>query len=112
TSPTTKIPMFISEAAMTLPRNWEKLSLDQLYWTLNDPRRHPTPQSTVEALMYSLRERGVAALSEPDCRRRLSELSDDQMREVATRLQKLKPEIAPAWGAEQIEMLFKTKAQL
>jgi len=62
--------------------------------------------------MYSLRERGVAALAESDCQRRLSELTEQQMLEVAVRLQKLKPEIAPAWGAEQVETLFETKAAL
>ena len=67
---------------------------------------------TVEALMYLLRERGSAALLEPDCRRRLSEMSERQILDVAVRLQKLKPEIAPAWGAEQIDELLKAKAQL
>jgi hypothetical protein len=68
--------------------------------------------TTIEAAMYSLRERGTAALIEPDCRRRLSELNERQIRDVAVRLQKLKPEIAPAWGAEQIEQLLQTKARL
>ena len=49
----------------------------------------PRGDETVEALMYSLR-RGVAALSEPDCQRRLADLNDDQMREVAIRLQEIK----------------------
>lgn len=68
--------------------------------------------TTVEALMLSLRERSTAALLEPDCQRRLSELSEDQMIEVAVRLQKLKPEIAPAWSAEQVDALFEAKARL
>jgi hypothetical protein len=68
--------------------------------------------TTIEAVMYSLRERGTAALIEPDCRRRLSELNGQQILDVAVRLQKLKPEIAPAWGAEQIDELLKAKAQL
>jgi hypothetical protein len=67
--------------------------------------------TTVEAAMYSLRERGTAALIEPDCRRRLFELNEQQILDVAVRLQKLKPEIAPAWGAEQIEQLFEAKAR-
>jgi hypothetical protein len=66
---------------------------------------------TVEALMYSLRERGTAALFEPDCRRRLSELNERQILDVAVRLQKLKSEIAPVWQAEQIEQLFEAKAR-
>jgi hypothetical protein len=68
--------------------------------------------TTVEALMYSLRTRGTAALLEPDCRRRLSELNAEQTRAVAVRLQKLKPRIAKAWGAGEIEQLYETKAQL
>jgi hypothetical protein len=68
--------------------------------------------TTIEAVMYSMRERGTTALLEPDCRRRLSELNERQIRDVAVRLQKLKPEIAPALGAEQIEQLLQTKARL
>jgi hypothetical protein len=47
--------------------------------------------STVEALMLSLRERGAAALREPNTLRRLSELSTAQVREVIARLIKLRP---------------------
>ena len=68
--------------------------------------------TTVEAVMYSLRERGTLALIEPNCRRRLSELNERQILNVAVRLQKLDPEIAPAWGAEQIKQLFEAKARL
>ena len=60
--------------------------------------------STVEALMYSLR-RGVDELTKPDTQRRLSELSEDQLRAVCERLQNFKPEIAPAWTPEEIEAL-------
>jgi hypothetical protein len=67
--------------------------------------------TTVEALMYSLRSRGTAALSEPNCQRRLSELNERQLYEVAVRLQKLKPNIAPAWGSDQIKKLFEAKAR-
>jgi hypothetical protein len=51
--------------------------------------------TTIEAVMYSLRERGTAALLEPNCRRRLSELNERQIVDIAVRLQKLQPEIAP-----------------
>jgi hypothetical protein len=60
--------------------------------------------STVEALMYSLR-RGVDELTKPDTQRRLSELSEDQLRAGCERLQNFKPEIAPAWTPEEIEAL-------
>jgi hypothetical protein len=68
--------------------------------------------TTVEALMFSLRERGTAVLSESDGRRRLSELTAEQMLEVAARLQKIKPGIAPPWTAEQVDALYETKARL
>jgi hypothetical protein len=53
------------------------------------------PTVVVEALMYSLRGHGIAALQEPDTHRRLSALDREQVIGVAVRLMKLKPEIAP-----------------
>jgi hypothetical protein len=47
--------------------------------------------TTVEAVMYSLRERGEAAMTEPDCRRRLSDLSPVQVQNVIERLHRLRP---------------------
>jgi hypothetical protein len=61
--------------------------------------------STVEALMYGLRS-GVKELDEPDTLRRLCELSDEQLREVVVRLQSFQPHIAPAWKADDIEVLI------
>ena len=57
--------------------------------------------------MFSLRERGTAALSEPDTRCRLSTLSEEQLHEVGARLQRLKPETARLWSADEIEQLTK-----
>src|SRR5262245_26676286 len=54
-----------------LPPSWNEMSLDALYNFINSEPR-PTPEVTVEAIMYSVRERGVAALKEPDTRERLS----------------------------------------
>jgi hypothetical protein len=61
--------------------------------------------SALEALMYSLRF-GVGALGRPDTLRRLAELSDTQTRQVAVRVQKFKPHIAPAWTATDVEVLL------
>jgi hypothetical protein len=61
--------------------------------------------NTVEALMYSLR-RGVDELASPDTQRRLSELDEGQLRAVCGRLQNFNPEIATAWGPEEIEALM------
>jgi hypothetical protein len=69
------------------------------------------PQPTVEALMYSLRQRGVKALEEPETKRRLSELSDRQVIEVGNRLQKLNPDIARAWNAADVETLFQARTK-
>jgi hypothetical protein len=71
------------------------------------------PQPTVvEALMYSLRSRGTKALEEPATKRRLSELSDDQVIEVGNRLQRLKPHIAPGWSVQEVKMLFQKRTRL
>jgi len=59
--------------------------------------------------MYSLREYGTKALEEPATKRRLSELSDDQVVQVGNRLQRLRPEIARAWSEKEIEALLKTR---
>jgi hypothetical protein len=67
------------------------------------------PQPTVEALMYSLRERGTKALEEANTKRRLSDLGDQQVIEVGNRLQRLRPEIARAWTKKEVETLFQAR---
>jgi hypothetical protein len=82
------------------------VSLERVWHELNTAHiSGHAASSTVEALMYSLRERGTKALDEPETFRRLSELSDEQLRDVAVRLQRLKPEIAKAWTPAEIEVL-------
>jgi hypothetical protein len=60
--------------------------------------------STVEALMYSLRERGTAALGECDTQRRISELSEEQLHEVGTRLRALKLGKGP-WTPDEVGLV-------
>lgn len=67
-----------------------------------------TPQPTVEALMFSLRSRGTSALEESSTKRRLSELSEQQLHEICGRLQRLKPTIARAWTSDEIIVLVDT----
>ena len=62
--------------------------------------------------MLGLRERGTTALTEPTVMRRLSELNEAQVREVAARLQRLKPEIAKAWDPNAVVVLISTWADL
>jgi hypothetical protein len=69
---------------------------------LPDTRR--AAETTVEALMYSLRQRGVRALDESDIRRRMSELDDEQAIEVARRLLKPKLAINKAWTADDVRL--------
>jgi hypothetical protein len=68
--------------------------------------------STVEALMLGLRERGTAGLDEPAIQHRLAQLNDEQIIELGTRLRRLKAEIAPAWTADQVELLIQARERL
>ena len=67
--------------------------------------------STVEALMLELRG-GTKALSETAVTRRLSQLSEQQLRDIGARLQRLKPEIANAWSAAEIPKLISVWTEL
>ena len=88
-----------------------EISLTRAYAEIS--ARHTRDRAApVEALMYSLRERGVKTLDEPDTRRRLVQLDDSQALEVAGRLQRLKPEIAPAWSADEVEQLLQLRETL
>jgi hypothetical protein len=68
-------------------------------------RERPTPEATVDALVYSLR-RGIAELTKPDILRRLSELDKGQLKAICRRLQNFKPEIAPPWSPEDVAALI------
>jgi hypothetical protein len=46
--------------------------------------------TTVEAVMYELREDGLTALKAPNCQRRIGELSKPQLEGVLKRLIKLR----------------------
>jgi hypothetical protein len=48
-----------------------------------------TPQTTIEAVMYCVRERGLAALREPANQQRLMTLDDAARAEVNRRIAKL-----------------------
>ena len=80
-------------------------------WHHLNTRRNGATDMTIEALMLSLR-RGPEALSRPDTLNRLAQLSERQLLEVMTRLQNLKPEIAPVWTREQLEILVAVRRKL
>jgi hypothetical protein len=84
----------------------DDISLERAWQELNAADHHGrAAASTVEALMFSLRS-GVQALGRSDTIHRLAELSDEQLRDVAVRLQKFKPHVAPAWNAEDVAVLI------
>ena len=72
-----------------LPPNWHKLSLGALWDRLNDPRRRPTPQSTINALIHCIRERGLSALQEPENQRRLRECDAAACKQINERIARL-----------------------
>jgi hypothetical protein len=88
----------------------DDVSLDHAWGELNE-RPQRAARSTVEALMFLLRN-GVDALGRPDVLRRLAELSDAQIREIAVRAQKFRPHIAPAWTEEDVRMLLSARGKL
>lgn len=64
------------------------IGLDELYWRLNDPKRFSTPQTTIEAVGYSVRERGLAALEEPANVQRLRTLDNRAKAQLNERIEK------------------------
>jgi hypothetical protein len=90
-----KLWLRLLESGVSVERAWHELNAAHL--------RGRAAQSTVEALMYSLRERGIKALDESDTQRRISELSEEQLHDVGARLQALK--IVRAWTTDDIEQL-------
>ena len=67
------------------------MSIDALYAELNDERRFATPQWTIEAIMWAVRDRGVAALHEPSNIERLSRCDTDARRQINERIARLFP---------------------
>jgi hypothetical protein len=107
------IPDFAANVATALQEAREILAregnLDDEVAKIN-PVEHGAARCAIEALMLSLRERGLAALEEPAVRRRLAQLSEQQLFEVGDRLQRLKPEIARAWTAREVKQLLRSRS--
>jgi len=83
-----------------------KVSLEQAQRKLLlERRRDGAAASTVEALMFGLRD-GIDALpTKLERLRRLSELSETQLHEVCARLQNFKPTIARPWTPDEVAAL-------
>jgi hypothetical protein len=75
----------------------DSISLDAAYRELNAPENRPTPQSTIEAIMWCVRERGVGALKEPDNQERLARCDEAARERINDRIDQLmkKAGVAP-----------------
>jgi hypothetical protein len=68
-------------------------------------RERPTPEATVDVLVYSLR-RGPGELTQPDTLRRLSALDPDQLKDVCRRVQAFESGIAEPWSTDAVAILI------
>jgi hypothetical protein len=78
---------------MTVPRlrkSPEQRRIERA-WAGLPPERDEAASSTVEALVFELREHGVNQLKRPATQGRLSALSAGQLPEVIGRLERLRP---------------------
>jgi hypothetical protein len=73
-----------------LPKNWDRLSLDALWNALNHPSRFATPQSTIDAICYCVRARGIAALEEPNIKERLASCDAAARQQIDERIKRMR----------------------
>jgi hypothetical protein len=69
------------------PPDWDTMSLDALWQRRQEDR--PTPQVTIEAIVHSVRERGLAALKEPANIERLLRCHAHARTEINRRISRL-----------------------
>jgi hypothetical protein len=70
-----------------IPKNWDNMPIDALWSVLNDPKHRPTPQTTIEAMIHCVRERGVAALKEPNNIERLRRCDEGARTQIDRRIE-------------------------
>jgi hypothetical protein len=66
------------------------ISFERAWRELNDPQHRPTPSTTIEAIMLSVRERGVIALKDPCNIARLSRCDTAAKAQINRRISALK----------------------
>ena len=76
-----------------LPKNWATLSLDALWDALNHPSRFATPQSVIDAIVYSVRARGVTALEETNIKERLASCDEAAMKQIRDRIERMRGKV-------------------
>jgi hypothetical protein len=68
-------------------RRAELAGLGRLWSELNDPRRFGTPQSTIDAICYAVKARGLDALQEPDTLARLARCDQAAKQQIDKRIE-------------------------
>jgi hypothetical protein len=76
-----------AEHGAGLAEDWREMSLGALWGYFNRP--HKTPQTTIEAVLHSVRERGLEALTEPANIARLSGCDEMARAEINKRIARL-----------------------
>jgi hypothetical protein len=91
----------------------DSVTLERAWHETNHPWRGEgrVAVSVVDALVFGLRD-GIDALKDRSNQRRLGELSDAQMGEVAARVQRFMPHIAPAWQPADVQALLSLWSRL
>jgi hypothetical protein len=67
----------------------DDVALDAAWYELNDFRNRPTPKATVDAVVFAVRERRLAALREPANLERLSRCDAAARAEINKQIEKL-----------------------
>ena len=67
----------------------DDVSIEGAWNEINNPHSRPTPQSTVEAILHCVRERGIATLDEPKNIGRLRGCDVTALAEINRRIAKL-----------------------
>jgi len=70
-----------------VPPGWDTIPLDALWARLNQARR--TPQSTIEAVIVGVRERGLKALDESANLERLSRCDETACAQINNRIARI-----------------------
>jgi hypothetical protein len=82
---TARLVDFLPHSGERVPTAYE-LHRDYKLVLLREREQHGAAPMTIEALMVGFRAKGVAHLQEPNCRRRMAELSAPQHDEIIRRL--------------------------
>ncbi len=73
-----------------MPFGQERMSLEGLYGTLNNPHHFATPALVIDVVMHCVRERGISALEEPANVYRLQCCDEKARKEIESRVAALR----------------------